>query len=124
MHMIINGMRRAFRDLVQSLSDWELRGLLFFGFLILGIGVIFYMEIEGWDFFQALYFCVATLTTVGYGDLVPTSDLSRLFTTFYILIGVGFVLSFITLAARKATKPIVDRMAARHHDDAKPPEKE
>jgi GH24 family phage-related lysozyme (muramidase) len=115
--MIFRGMRRAIKDFNQSFSDWELRGLLLFGIIIVAIGVAFYTQVEGWDFFQALYFCIATLTTVGYGDLVPTSDLSRLFTTFYILIGVGFVLSFITMAARKATKPLADRIAARHHDN-------
>jgi len=28
------------------------------------------------------------LTTVGYGDLVPTTDVARLFTAIYILVGV------------------------------------
>ena len=28
------------------------------------------------------------MTTVGYGDLVPTTDVARLFTAIYILVGV------------------------------------
>lgn len=53
------------------------------------IGTISYRIIEGWTWIQSFYFSVITLTTVGYGDLHPTSDLSRLFTAFYILIGVS-----------------------------------
>ena len=37
-----------------------------------------------------------TLTTVGYGEMHPTNDLSKIFTTVYIFSGLGIVLSFVT----------------------------
>ncbi|CAM6097286.1 unnamed protein product [Calypogeia fissa] len=43
------------------------------------------------SFIDALYFCVVTLTTVGYGDLVPDTTLGKLFTSLYIFIGFGLV---------------------------------
>jgi hypothetical protein len=110
------GIKRDFITFQKAFRDWELRGLLFFVLIIIAAGVVFYMIVEGWDFVEALYFCVATLTTVGYGDLHPTNDLSRIFTTLYVLVGVGFILGFVNVVARQATKPVVAKMVARDQD--------
>ena len=61
--------------------------------LWIGIGTVAYQRLENWTLIQSLYFSVSTLSTVGYGDLVPTTDISRLFTSFYILFGVAVVLT-------------------------------
>jgi voltage-gated potassium channel len=58
--------------------------------IIVMIGTIGYMVIEGWSFIDALYMTVITVSTVGFGE-VRTVDLpGRLFTIFIVLIGVGF----------------------------------
>ena len=44
---------------------------------------------------DALYFTVVTLTTVGYGDFVPTRVVSKLFVIGYIVIGLGLMGSFL-----------------------------
>ncbi len=80
-----------------------LRKLLFLGTglgTIILLGSLGYMWLEGWSFFNALYMTVITLTTVGYGDLAPTTPASRLYTMGLILIGVGFMLYLITTLAR------------------------
>ncbi|MCX6747534.1 MAG: potassium channel family protein, partial [Candidatus Nomurabacteria bacterium] len=46
----------------------------------ISIGTVGFHILEGWDLPTSFYFSVATLTTVGYGDLHPTYDLSRVFT--------------------------------------------
>jgi hypothetical protein len=51
----------------------------------------FYMPVEGWTVRECLYFAVVTFTTVGYGDYVPTSDGSKLFTCLVALCGVSFI---------------------------------
>lgn len=119
MATLLTGMKSALQDFNRVFNDWELRGLTIFGIIILAVGSVFYMQVEGWDFWQALYFCVTSLTTVGYGDLHPTTDFSRIFTTFYILVGVGFILGFVNVAARQAVKPLVDRMASHLNDTKK-----
>jgi len=46
---------------------------------------------EPWTVIDALYFTTVSVSTVGYGDLVVSSDLSRLFTAVWIVIGVAVV---------------------------------
>lgn len=43
---------------------------------------------------NSLYFSVITLTTIGYGDFSPQTDLGKMFTLVYIVIGVALILGF------------------------------
>ena len=61
----------------------------FAGYLVIGTIVFKYTENYGWR--DAFYFAVTTFTTVGYGDLFPTSDAARIFNIFYILFGLSVV---------------------------------
>lgn len=40
---------------------------------------------------DALYFAVVTLCTIGYGDIVPDTNFTKLFTCVFILVGFGFL---------------------------------
>lgn len=60
--------------------------------IILFIGTIFYHYVEGWNYLDSLYFSSYTVTTIGYGDFVPKTDIGKLFTIFYMFIGVGIAL--------------------------------
>jgi voltage-gated potassium channel len=44
---------------------------------------------------------VTTLTTVGLGDLAPTTTLGKLFTVIYIFAGLSLVLGFIETVAKE-----------------------
>lgn len=63
--------------------------------LILGIGTVVYHFVEGWRWLDSLYFSVITLTTIGYGDFSPQTDAGKIFTLFYIVVGVGIILAFV-----------------------------
>jgi len=64
----------------------------FLSIIILTIGTFGYMLLEGWNFLDAVYMTVITLTTVGYGEVHEVSRMGRLFTIFLIFAGTGFVL--------------------------------
>ncbi|KAI4978567.1 hypothetical protein ZWY2020_015320 [Hordeum vulgare] len=40
---------------------------------------------------DALYLCIVTLRTIGYGDITPASPAAKLFAISFVLIGFGFV---------------------------------
>ena len=48
-------------------------------------------EEDQWSMLDCLYFSVVTVSTVGYGDLTPTTSLGRWFAIFYMLVGIGLV---------------------------------
>ncbi len=84
-----------FKTIYSFFQDEEYRQLLLTTLAILGLGTVVYRYLEGWNWIDALYFSVITLTTVGYGDFSPATDAGKLFTIFYILIGIGIILSFV-----------------------------
>lgn len=43
------------------------------------------------SFFQMVYWIVISITTVGYGDFAPRTLMSRIFTSMFIVVGVGYV---------------------------------
>lgn len=67
--------------------------------VLIGVGTFAFHRIEHWTWIQSLYFTVATLTTVGYGDLYPTTDASRLFAVGFILAGVGIAIAALGILA-------------------------
>jgi hypothetical protein len=67
-------------------------------------GTGFYTLVEGLRFVDAFYFSVITLTTVGYGDFAPQTDVGKLFTAVYVLFGVGILLAFVTTVAAKVSQ--------------------
>lgn len=79
------------------------------GVLIVAIGVVFYQFVEGWSFIDALFFCVVTLTTVGYGNIVPVTTAGKLFTTFYILFGIGIFAMVINILVRHGVHTHIKR---------------
>ena len=76
-------------------KDDEYRDLLLTTSGILGFGTVVYHYIEEWSWIDSLYFSVITLTTIGYGDFSPQTDVGKVFTIFYIILGLGIILSFI-----------------------------
>ncbi|KAG7026481.1 Two-pore potassium channel 3 [Cucurbita argyrosperma subsp. argyrosperma] len=40
---------------------------------------------------DALYFCIVTMCTIGYGDITPNSPATKLFSVLFVLVGFGFI---------------------------------
>ncbi|AXG74685.1 two pore domain potassium channel family protein [Flavobacterium arcticum] len=84
-----------FRTILTFINNKEYRDLLYTTAIVLFIGTIAYHFIEGWSYIDSLYFSVVTLTTIGFGDFAPQTDSGKLFTVFYIVMGIGVILTFI-----------------------------
>ena len=72
--------------------------LLMLAAILVG-GVLGYMVIEGWSFWDACYMTVITVTTVGYREIHPMSRVGEVFTSVLLLVGVGTAFYTFTLAA-------------------------
>jgi len=84
-----------FSTIKSFLRDKEYRDLLVTSTAILVIGTTVYHYVEGWTWLDSLYFSFITLTTIGFGDFAPQTDAGKVFTIFYIVLGVGIILAFI-----------------------------
>ena len=93
---------RFVRAIARSWRDPEFRGLSTLAAVALLSGTLFYRQVEGWGFLDSLYFSVVTLTTVGYGDLSPSTAAGKVFTILYIFVGLGIVLGFVDAVAERS----------------------
>lgn len=59
--------------------------------LVLATGTVVYHYVENWSWVDSFYFSSVALTTVGFGDLAPSTDGSKLFTVFYIFSGISLI---------------------------------
>ncbi len=84
-----------FKTILNFLYDSKYRQLLYTSASIVVIGALVYRYLEEWSWIDAFYFSIITLTTVGYGDFSPQTDAGKLFTIFYIILGIGMILNFI-----------------------------
>lgn len=86
--------------------------------IIVGFGTLFFRIVEGWSWLDSYFFTVVTLSTVGYGSLVPATATGKIGTTVFIFVGVGIVATIIQqVASHQMSKRIAARQAlieARH----------
>ncbi|XVE88333.1 hypothetical protein DITRI_Ditri19aG0061400 [Diplodiscus trichospermus] len=66
--------------------------------LYLSLGVVIYgfnrhnfVGHETHPVVDALYFCIVTMCTIGYGDITPNSVATKLFSILFVLVGFGFI---------------------------------
>lgn len=83
--LILNVVRRERRALAAVC-------VLAGGYIALSALIMFQVEPDSFDtFFDAIYWAVVTLTTVGYGDIYPTSDIGRIVSMTSSFMGIAIV---------------------------------
>ena len=91
---ILMGVLQAIRNSVRTLKsldkkillpNWAKYWLIFVLFYI--SAAVYYTHVEKWSIIDSVYFTTVTITTIGYGDVTPSTDNSRIFTIFVILFG-------------------------------------
>ena len=69
---------------------------------LIATGTVVYHWLEDWRWVDSFYFSVVAVTTVGLGDISPTSDGAKLFTVAYIVVGVGLIASYLDARFKRA----------------------
>ena len=103
---------RLGQNLRAAINDPDFEAILTLLLILLAVGTFFYHDVEGWNWLNSLYFCVITLTTVGYGDLYPHTDLGKIFTMGYLFLGIGVLLAFINLITTHSLQKRKDRLSS------------
>jgi voltage-gated potassium channel Kch len=85
--------------------------LVTFTLIVLGGGMIFYHIVEKLSWVNAYYFCVVSLTTVGYGDITPHTTAGKIFTTFYLMIGVVILGAFLNAIMKRRSQKMAVKQA-------------
>ena len=67
------------------------QALLGLAAMIVAGGTVFFHFVEGWSWVDAYFFTVVTISTVGYGNLVPVTAIGKIATTILIALGIGVV---------------------------------
>lgn len=52
------------------------------------------------SYLDSVYFTVITIATIGYGDIVPKSDLGKIFTMCFSFLGIGMAFYFFSVIGR------------------------
>ena len=64
--------------------------------IIIPVGIAGYTIIEERSLFEAIYLTIITLTTIGFGDIVPVTPAGQLFTLGLIFVGLGALAFFLS----------------------------
>jgi voltage-gated potassium channel len=79
----------------------------------LASGTIFYHLVEHLSWLNAYYFSVISLTTVGYGDITPHTNAGKIFTTLYVLLGVGIITTFLSIRMQRRGEKFAQKREAK-----------
>lgn len=113
MPLLIVAILAFVRSLLYSLRDPKFRGLVLFTLIIILSGTVFYHNTEKWSYLDALYFCIVTLATVGYGDFVPKTTPGKIFTMIFIILGIGAFLAFVNAILTDVAKRHSEKRTGR-----------
>ena len=80
-------------------------------------GSVVYRWLEDWSWVDSVYFSVVAVTTVGFGDLTPTTDASKVFTIGYLVVGVSLITTYLNLRFRHRTMVREERRSRAKNDD-------
>ncbi len=94
----------------------RLYSLLVVAAIVISIGsiAIFYIESPNEktqinSFLDAAWWTVSTVTTVGYGDIVPVTDAGKIMAIFYMIFGIGILAVFLSVLGTRIYKIRIEK---------------
>ena len=101
---------RLLRDIWHGAKqDAEFQVLIYVLSMLLVGSSFFYWRIEGWSVIDSVYFSIMTMSTIGYGDFVPTTTLSKLFTIVFAIMSIGIFVAVVSKLVNIILKQKKDR---------------
>jgi voltage-gated potassium channel Kch len=97
----MNALKKISRGVSVALQDNSVKGILAFTVGMILWASVFYRYVEGWSWLDSVYFSVVTISTVGFGDFSPETAAGKIFTMFYIIVGLGVFVTAATTIANK-----------------------
>ena len=86
---------------------------------ILILGTLGYIIIEDLSLIDAIYMTVISITTVGFGEVIPLSQAGKYFTIFLIFGGVGLFLFVVSLITQAMVEGGLQTFLGRRHMEKK-----
>ena len=77
--------------------------------LMLVTGTVVYHSLEDWSWVDSFYFSSVAVTTVGFGDIAPSRDASKLFTVAYVFSGIALITTYLNERFRRLPERISHR---------------
>jgi len=93
---------------LDVLFNRKTRPILIYAAVVITLGAALYHWLEGWSWLDSIYFVVITLTTIGYGDLHPTTPVTKLITIFYGINGIVLILMLFDVIRKIRGWDIID----------------
>ena len=76
----------------EKLIAYRITSALLMLILLLSIGTFIFHKTESWSYVDSFYFSTMTITTIGYGDFVPTTTFGKIFISIYSILGIALML--------------------------------
>ncbi|MGY6551265.1 MAG: potassium channel family protein [Erythrobacter sp.] len=112
-------LRLLFGGLIDVFGNDRVRGLVIFTSSLIALATILFKFIEGWAWIDAALFAVTTISTVGYGNIVPVTAAGKILAIVYILVGLGVFVAAtsavaeVLLSRREQLHEIIHRLEKR-----------
>ena len=97
--------------MLDVIRDPSTRPVFIYAASLIVVGAIVFHWLEGWNWVDSFYFVVITLTTIGYGDLSPTTQFSKLVTIFFAINGVAILVMLFDAIRQVRRKERAERHA-------------
>ncbi|KAI8995075.1 hypothetical protein BC832DRAFT_362122 [Gaertneriomyces semiglobifer] len=93
------------------------KAIVFGGYVFLFIlfGAVIFMFLEDWSFLNSIYFVWVTLTTIGYGDVVPSKPLAFEFWMLYVYVAACILATILSVASESMHARVRERVVPVRH---------
>lgn len=84
-------LSRAYKNFLSFFNTNGFKYVVFFSIFVVLSGGVFISYIENRSLSDGIWWAFVTATTVGYGDISPTTDIGRIIAAVLMLVGIGLI---------------------------------